>query len=110
MRAKGTLPPHEIPATAKLHPCVSGTAKAPPGAWRCARATVVFSRLRETIGRVVGQSLWNHRLHHSVALEVVERALRRVERDLMEVRRPETRLLRIKINKRTDGLAVVDRC
>ena len=65
---------------------------------RFARATLLAMR-SEAVGLVIGAALGHHRLHHAVALEIAERAARRIDRDLVEVGRPQPRLLRIEVGE-----------
>ena len=56
-----------------------------------------LARLVQRVRLVIGAALGDLHLHHPVALEVVHRAARRVDRDLVEVRRPQPRFLRVQI-------------
>ncbi len=67
-----------------------------PGVRASARPAIL-PRFGERIGLIIGAPCRHQRLHHPVTLHVVERALGRVDRDLVEIGRAQPRLLRVEI-------------
>ena len=68
------------------------------GLGRCARPCVLPS-FSKAVWLVVGSADGDQRLHHPVALEVVQRTFRSVDRDLMEIGRAQSRFLRVEIGE-----------
>ena len=59
--------------------------------------SAIFAQIAEAVRLVIGTALRHRRLHHPVALQVAKRAARCVDRDLVEIGRAETRLLRVEV-------------
>src|SRR3546814_5543548 len=61
--------------------------------------SAILSGFSQAVGLVIGAPGRHQRLHHPVALEIMERAFGRVDRNLMKVGRPQPRLLRVEVGE-----------
>ena len=59
----------------------------------------VLARFGKAVRLVIRAALRDHRLHHPVPLEIVHRALRCVDRDLVKVRGAQPRFLGVEVGK-----------
>src|SRR3546814_11729309 len=63
--------------------------------------SAILSGFSQAVGLVIGAPGRPQRLHHPVALEIMERAFGRVVRNLMEFGSPQPRLLRVEVGEGT---------